>query len=574
MLENRRQRLWAIGWVAGFVLFTSAAAAELTQAQKKAILRYGYSHLASHFSEIEPKAPPAAPTVYSRLFVSLYSPAGLVGCQSGSSRSGTGRLAADLREAITECVRDTRFRRRLTMENWRQAQLVIHVLHSWRQLENTSTRSLESALEPGIHSLRVRQGGLGAYYLATVPLEHGWPVGTMFQRLCRKAGINNAYLKTSVYRYKTISFSGTPKGEVWDLIRGRHWLPVQAVTPALLEKRIRLLNTYLTSLGATSGVTPVPPAGPCAAPATAQIQSSAYDDLIGGVPQSRPTANATCRYLIDLSFACARAEARGDESALRDLAEAMRIGTRFVLLHQVVPETALIMPGGRRRVGAFQKAPTDWGGRLEDSRLALSALSAVAASGILAKPEPVTSPQPQMEVQIRHRPQPVEVGRDTEVWMSLVNTGAASLRTEKAFCGLHVEVENARVVEVLASSPFTRAGESRIRSEAGRDWFESTYTSLRKGAKGALRMRIVPTALPVRIHYRAWIPAFVPKRRRAEAVARLVSGYEKHGWWRHETFLRRLPRNEDESASFCKIDVLAAHPEKQRYRCLLYEFPK
>ncbi|MBL7157844.1 MAG: AMMECR1 domain-containing protein, partial [Candidatus Omnitrophica bacterium] len=170
-------------------------------------------------------------------------------------------------------------------------------------------------------------------------------------------------------------------------------------------------------------------------------------------------------------------------------------------------------------------------------------------------------------------PDSIKVGKEYEIIMHLVNEGPSSSGAKGAFCGLHVEVENAAVKNVLGYSAFTKARETRVMKAGNIRWFETIYNRLKEGDKGAVRFHIIPKKLPVKFYYRGWIPTSVPEEKKAEAIRDLKDRFKADGTWRHEKYIKRIPASDDASAPLCKIIVRAGHEKKQYYRCLFKEIP-
>lgn len=181
----------------------------------------------------------------------------------------------------------------------------------------------------------------------------------------------------------------------------------------------------------------------------------------------------------------------------------------------------------------------------------------------------ISTPNPQCRIDFSRCPVEVEIGREYEIIMCLENEGPPSSKEKGTFCGLHIEVENARAKNVLAYSALTGVKETKVRRQESIRWFEVTYDRLKEGAKGAVRFHIIPERLPVRIYYRSWIPVSVPKEEKRDAVIDLKKKFKAAGGWRHEGYIRRLPRNDDPSAPLCNVRVYAGHKEMQNYRCLV-----
>ncbi len=150
------------------------------------------------------------------------------------------------------------------------------------------------------------------------------------------------------------------------------------------------------------------------------------------------------------------------------------------------------------------------------------------------------------------------VGRVYDVVLDVENVGKGAWCFGQAFSGLHVEVENARVVSRMAYSSVGLAEVvEKNYTSGGLDWFEVKFGCLRRGGVGRVSFSVVPLVLPVRVNYRCWIPRFC-LRGVPEGILPDFSVA-----WRNERCLYREPSE----GVFCSVPVYAGYQEKQNYYC-------
>ncbi len=165
----------------------------------------------------------------------------------------------------------------------------------------------------------------------------------------------------------------------------------------------------------------------------------------------------------------------------------------------------------------------------------------------------------------------LRLGQSQKIAIKLENIGGPSLAEPFAFGGLHVEVENAEVRNISASSPFTdsQAVVKNFSRSGNVFFFETKYDYLDSNEFGWASFEIIPYAEPVLIYYRSWLPGICPDEKRREVLKDLLPGWsnlEKSGW-RNEECIKRSPPNDENKENFCRIPVMAAHQTLQNFRC-------
>lgn len=143
------------------------------------------------------------------------------------------------------------------------------------------------------------------------------------------------------------------------------------------------------------------------------------------------------------------------------------------------------------------------------------------------------------------------IGRDSLCDDNLLNKG-------RAFSGLHIEVENAKIINKKAYSSFTSVQIIEQASINDIEWFEVKIDCLKKSAIANVTFTIKPYKSPVKINYRCWIP----NKCNRKAPEDLRPEYRVS--WRNEKCLHRMPTK----GEFCNVKVYAGYYEKQDYYCL------
>lgn len=157
-----------------------------------------------------------------------------------------------------------------------------------------------------------------------------------------------------------------------------------------------------------------------------------------------------------------------------------------------------------------------------------------------------------------------------KIEMKLANRGGDSFSDPVAFGGLHVEVENAEVENIVS---WTDHGESQvvIKPDAQREniyWFEVKCSGLKSAEAAYAWFKIIPKVGPVSIYYRGWLPAEPTFWQRLKTMINLAPEYRNwRNSWRSEDAIRRNPANDDVSREFCPVRVFAAHENLQDFRC-------
>jgi hypothetical protein len=93
---------------------------------------------------------------------------------------------------------------------------------------------------------------------------------------------------------------------------------------------------------------------------THQIRRTSRLDEVGGfgVGAARRPSNSTASFLEGINAAYALAVSAGDGARVSKYAEAIRLGTRFVLQTQVTPEYAMLLRHPKRALGGFTQSVT------------------------------------------------------------------------------------------------------------------------------------------------------------------------------------------------------------------------
>ena len=126
-----------------------------------------------------------------------------------------------------------------------------------------------------------------------------------------------------------------------------------------------------------------------------------------------------------------------------------------------------------------------------------------------------------------------------------------------AFGGIHIEVENARILGKKITAQTGRSSLSDRDPENNISWFEAKFDCLDSSKKANLTLEILPINNNVKINYRCWIPdecGLGPPEG-------ITEPYKAS--WRNENCIKRNPAE----GQYCKVDVYAGYTEIQEYYC-------
>lgn len=203
--------------------------------------------------------------------------------------------------------------------------------------------------------------------------------------------------------------------------------------------------------------------------------------------------------------------------------------------------------------------------------LAIAALALAAILGVTygTRQRPLAPPAPL--ITLSGFPSQAVIGEAQRLSLTLTNAGGPSLEQNGVAGGLHVVVENARVSDVRAASPHTRAQVSfkNFAAVGNRFFFEAKFDALDGGEAGSVQFTVTPSELPIAVYYRGWLPANCPRTERERVVEDLLPGWQDpdRAGWRSEACVKRIPVNDSQAHDSCPIPVLAAHRELQYFRC-------
>ncbi|MCG2718344.1 MAG: hypothetical protein L6408_05860 [Nanoarchaeota archaeon] len=171
---------------------------------------------------------------------------------------------------------------------------------------------------------------------------------------------------------------------------------------------------------------------------------------------------------------------------------------------------------------------------------------------------------PKCEIDLILPEENLEIGETYDIILQIRNVGKGALCSKTSFSGVHIEVENATIIEKKIQSSTTPAKiieKSYTSNEA--DWFEAKFDCLKHNETGIVTFSIKPYTTPVKVNYRCWIPQFCLK-----LPPKNINPLYKAAW-RNEKCLHRKPSG----GSLCRVPVYAGYTEKQDYYCkniLLY----
>ncbi|MCL4364034.1 hypothetical protein M1328_02230 [Patescibacteria group bacterium] len=165
----------------------------------------------------------------------------------------------------------------------------------------------------------------------------------------------------------------------------------------------------------------------------------------------------------------------------------------------------------------------------------------------------------------------IEQEKPIKITMILRNIGGPASTETTAHGGIHVEVKDAIISKIVATTSKKTHGAVEMISgkQDGFTGFESAYLNQEK--TGEIQFDIVPNTSQVIIDYRAWLPA---KCSIFDRLLTMISMRKRYSdWknsWRSENCITRNPNKEtnDKNKRFCHIKVFAGHKDLQSYLCL------
>lgn len=179
----------------------------------------------------------------------------------------------------------------------------------------------------------------------------------------------------------------------------------------------------------------------------------------------------------------------------------------------------------------------------------------------------ISSKHPECKIEFELLTKKIMPGYPYRINMQIKNVGGdpfcdADYSTLHAFGGIHVEIENARILSKKINSRYTSTLIVDKEAQNNISWFEAKFDCLKALTTANLTFEILPLKLPTKIYYRCWIP----DKCDLEPPKDLVSQYRAA--WRNENCIKRQPINGD----YCKVDVFAGHETIQKYYCYSKNF--
>ena len=171
--------------------------------------------------------------------------------------------------------------------------------------------------------------------------------------------------------------------------------------------------------------------------------------------------------------------------------------------------------------------------------------------------------QPECNIEMKFDEQKILLGQPYKVIMLIKNVGGNPycdtdyLSTLHAFGGVHIEVENAKILGKRIYSKYTGTSIADKEPLNNISWFEAKFDCLKSLKNANLTFVILPLTTPVRIHYRCWLPNECD----LEPPQDLEPKYRAA--WRNEKCIKRQPT----SGEYCKVDVFAGYTTIQKYFC-------
>jgi AmmeMemoRadiSam system protein A len=161
----------------------AAPAGDLTEEERRALLRTARESIAAHFAKRRPELPPPTGALAERrgAFVTLHRRDGeLRGCV-GLLRSDASLVETVARMAVAAAVDDGRFEP-VTGGELGELRIEISALGPLEPIRPED-------VEVGRHGLLIGYRGRRGVLLPQVPVEHGWDRQTFLEHTCWKAGL-------------------------------------------------------------------------------------------------------------------------------------------------------------------------------------------------------------------------------------------------------------------------------------------------------------------------------------------------------------------------------------------------
>lgn len=133
---------------------------------------------------------------------------------------------------------------------------------------------------------------------------------------------------------------------------------------------------------------------------------------------------------------------------------------------------------------------------------------------------------------------------------------------QHAFGGIHIEVENATILNVSVYPSDTNMSPKYKVPVRGINWFEAKFNCLPAGQNGTVKIWVLPKNEQVKVNYRCWLPK---KNCLEEAPIGLRQAYRAD--WRNEECIERFPK----SGKLCDVNVFAGYFEKKDFYCVSKE---
>lgn len=160
-------------------------------------------------------------------------------------------------------------------------------------------------------------------------------------------------------------------------------------------------------------------------------------------------------------------------------------------------------------------------------------------------------------------PASVQKGKYYELTFTMKNNGFDSACDSKygqehAFAGLHIEVENAIILNsTYHPRPSNTSLKYRVPYEDVK-WLEATFDCINKDMNGSVKVWVMPTAEKIKINYRCWMP-----KKYCIAAAPQDMRPEYKAVWRNENCMERYPQK----GSICMVPVYAGYYKTKDFSC-------
>ncbi len=215
---------------------------------KRRILDYVFSLIDGKFSGAADVAVPVlshrfAKDEFKMVWVAFLKDREVIACKGRviTSPITEATFLSAVKTATARSLDDNRFIDRISQNDMRDVELVVHVNRDIVRLSKTDLASLGKKIEPGVHAFELELGDKGAWYLENVPVTSNWSLETSLKKLGKKAGLPTDTYKdpnVKISMSNMLTFKGKRTGPSDDLYRYSILIRKEDVSNELIKTRL------------------------------------------------------------------------------------------------------------------------------------------------------------------------------------------------------------------------------------------------------------------------------------------------------------------------------------------------